>query len=347
MKTLLDACLVLVLPLAIVAAGQPAPSQLTALFTNLGLTAEQRAAIDQGKPAAKVLSWGGPSEVYVFGAIYIAAPPSAYLKFARNLARLATSPGYLGIGEIPAAATSADLSALVLEADDVKALKSCKEGDCDLQLPTSSIQEFRNAVNWTQPDAASHANVLARTMVLDLVRAYRQGGNSALGVYRDKQHPASVADQFAMMIGRAATLPDVLPGLRDYLLRYPRAELSGADDFFYWEKVDFGLKPTIRVNHAVIYHAADSPGISTIAIKQLYASHYFHTALDVSVCVQDSTRAGFYLITLKGSEQEGLTGLKGSVLRKVVVDKSRSSLEKGLGGIKQAIEAPPTAPSTK
>ena len=51
-----------------------------------------------------------------------------------------------------------------------------------------------------------------------------------------------------------------------------------------------------------------------------------------------SGRRGFYLITLKGSEQEGLTGMKGSVLRKIVVDKTRSSLENALASIKLDIE---------
>jgi hypothetical protein len=51
--------------------------------------------------------------------------------------------------------------------------------------------------------------------------------------------------------------------------------------------------------------------ISAVAIKQLYASHYFHTALDLSVCVSDTAKpGGFYLLTIKGSEQEGLTGPK-------------------------------------
>src|SRR5258706_16126718 len=90
-------------------------------------------------------------------------------------------------------------------------------------------------------------------MLLQLVAAYRRGGNDALGEYRDKEHPARVAEQFETMIGRASALPDVLPELRRYLLEYPSAELSGGDSFVYWEKVAFGLKPTIRVNHAVMY----------------------------------------------------------------------------------------------
>ena len=321
---------------------QPVQPQPSALFVQLGLTVQQRAAIDDGHPVAKVLPWGGPSEVYVFGAVYIDGSTAAYLKAARNIGQLAGSPGYLGIGELPANPTGADLSALALDPDDIKALKTCREGACDVQLPTASIRAFHDAVNWSQPDAPGQVNGLARGMVLDLIREYRRGGNMALGVYRDKQNPARVAEQFETMVGRSAALPDVLPELRQYLLQYPDADLPGGDSFFYWEKVVFGLKPTVRVNHGVIYHAGERNGdISAVAIKQLYASHYFHTALDVSVCVPDTARSGrrgFYLITLKSSEQDGLTGVKGSMLRKIVVDKTRSSLEGALTSIKRTVE---------
>ena len=312
------------------------------VFTDLGLTPQQIAAIDSGQPVAKVMPWGDPSEVYVFGAVHVEGSPDTYLEAARDVARLNGTPGYQGIGEIRDDATVADLGALAFDADDVKALKNCREGSCDVQLPMSGIQRFRDGVDWSRPDAADQANAVARSGVLQLVQAYRAGGNEALGEYRDKQHPARIADQFKTMIGRASALPDVLPELRRYLLEYPNVALAGADNFFYWEKVSFGLKPTIRVNHAVIYRGtAQGRKFGVVAIKQLYATHYFHTALDTSVCVDDGATVaprGFYLLTLKGSEQEGLTGVKGSILRKVAVDKTRSSLESALASIKRHVE---------
>ena len=132
------------------------------IFTDLGLTSQQIAAIDAGRPVAKVLPWGGPSEVCVFGAVHVAGSPETYLEAARDVGRLSGTPGYQGIGEIRDDATVADLSALAFDPDDVKALKNCREGSCDVQLPTSGIQRFRDGVDWSRPDAADQANALAR-----------------------------------------------------------------------------------------------------------------------------------------------------------------------------------------
>jgi hypothetical protein len=133
------------LPFALAAVGQSVQPKSLALFSQLGLTPQQIAAIDEGRPVAKVLPWGAPSEVYVFGAVHVQGSPATYLKAARDITRLAGTSGYLGIGALPAAATAADLSALTLEADDVKALKNCRESACDAQLPTASIRAFHDA----------------------------------------------------------------------------------------------------------------------------------------------------------------------------------------------------------
>ena len=321
---------------ALRAAASPLP-----VFNALGLTAAEITAVEAGRPVAKVLSWGTPSEVYVFGAVRIDGAAEMYLKAVRDISRLRDTTGFLGAGELHAGAAAADLAPLVFDQDDVNALKNCREGACDVQLPSASIEAFRNRVDWSRRDAGEQVNALARQMLLELLRSYQLGGNQALGDYRDKKNPTRVAQTFESMMGRAAVLPDVVPELRRYLLDYPNAALPGADSFFYWEKVDFGLKPTLRLNHAVIYRSrTPDHNVATVAIKQLYASHYFHTALDVSACVEDAAggRRGFYLLTLKGSSQAGLTGPKGSLLRSVAVDKTRASLERGLAAVKKMIE---------
>jgi hypothetical protein len=136
-----------------------------------------------------------------------------------------------------------------------------------------------------------------------------------------------------------------LPDLNRLLFEYPDVQPANSYSEFYWEKVNFGLKPTLRIVQQVIYRGGTTADPAyAVALKQLYASHYFQTALDLTVCVKDAARPtekGFYLITVKASQQAGLTGLKGSILRKVAVGKTRSSLENTLTAIKQRLEATP------
>ena len=100
-------------------------------------------------------------------------------------------------------------------------------------------------------------------------------------------------------------LPIYLPDLNRYLLDYPNAASNEIRSEFYWEKVNFGLKPTLRIVQAIVYSGTspDKPAYA-VAVKQLYASHYFETALDLTVCVSDK-KNGFYLITIKGSATGG------------------------------------------
>jgi hypothetical protein len=307
-----------------------------------GLNEDQIAAIRNGKAVAKVVESRTPDEVFVFGSVYVQSTPEKYLKFASDTDALRRLPSYLAVRKFSDPPQVSDLDGFTLEADDIKQLKNCEPGKCDVQLPAEAMDAFKQSVNWSAPDAASQANHLAQKMALEALQRYTQGGNAALGTYMDKHHPAVVGETFASLLSRSKALPVYLPELENYLLDYPRAQSGNIQSEFYWEKVNFGLKPTLRVVQAVVYRgprSADPP--YAVAVKQLYASHYFEAALDLTVCVRDQENPdrGFYVITLKGSQQAGLTGLKGGIVRKVAVDKTRSSLERALGAIKQKLES--------
>jgi hypothetical protein len=306
----------------------------------VGLNEEQIAAIRSGKAVAKVVESRTPDEVFVFGAVYAEATPESYLRLASDMEALRKLPSYLAIQRFSDPPQLSDLQGLTLEEQDISELKNCKTGHCQVQLPTEAIEEFQQSINWSAPDVADRVNRLAQRMALQALQDYIQGGNTALGAYRDKKHPAAVAETFASLIGRFEALPVYLPELNEYLLNYPKAKSDNVQAGFYWEKVNFGLKPTFRIVQKIVYRGASikEPAYA-VAEKQLYASHYFQTALDLTVCVKDPQRPGFYIITVKGSKQAGLTGLKGSIVRKVAVDKTRSSLERVLMTIKQKLES--------
>jgi hypothetical protein len=204
------------------------------------------------------------------------------------------------------------------------------------------MEQFQRSVDWSAGDKAEQVNRLAQKMALEAIDRYQKGGNTALGTYRDKSHPAVVAETFKSLLDEMKAIPVYLPELYRYLLDYPNVPPSKIGSQFYWEKVNFGLKPTLRMVQGVVYRGSSSAEPTyAVAVKQLYASHYFETALDLTACVSDSAdpKNGFYLITLKGSRQAGLSGFKGSIVRKVAVDKTRSSLQRALESIKQKLEA--------
>jgi hypothetical protein len=324
------------------AAGQAAePDNFFRSF--VGLSDDQISAIHNGKAVAKIIESRTPDEVFVFGAVYIASTPERYLKLASDLDALRKLPGFLAIQKFSEPPQLSDLRDFTLDEEDIKQLKDCKPGHCEIQLPTEAMEEFQQKVNWSAPDAPNQVNQAARQLALQSILRYQQGGNDALGTYRDKKRPAAVAETFASLLSRSKALPVYLPELQSYLLDYPKAKSDHIESEFYWEKVNFGLKPTLRLIQSVVYHgtSASEPAYA-VAEKQLYASHYFETALDLSVCVKDAQhpkQVGFYLITMKGSQQAGLTGFKGSIVRKVAVDKTRSSLERSLVSIKQKLES--------
>jgi len=308
----------------------------------VGLKKDQIAAIRNGTAVAKVVESRTPDEVFVFGSVYVKSTPEKYLKLAANIDELRKLPSYLAIQEFSDPPQLSDLDSFTLETDDIKQLKNCEPGKCDVQLPTEAMDAFKQSVDWSAPGAANQANQLAQKMALEAIQRYTQGGNAALGTYMDKHHPAVVAETFASLLSRSRALPVYLPELESYLLKYPQTQSENIQSEFYWEKVNFGLKPTLRIVQAIVYRDSHSPDpVYAVAVKQLYASHYFETALDLTVCVRDQENpdGGFYLITLKGSQQAGLTGFKGGIVRKVAVDKTRSSLERALGAIKQKLES--------
>jgi hypothetical protein len=321
-----------------VAAGQAAEPQ-TFFHNFVGLGEDQIRDISEGKSIAKILDTPTPDEVFIFGAVYINSTPERYLQMASDIDALRKLPNYLALRKFSDPPQLADLDGFTLDNKDIEELEQCKPGNCEVQLPTKAMESFQQSVNWSAPDRAAQVNRLAQQMVLQALLHYQEGGNAALGTYRDKKHPTAVAETFASMVQQMKAVPAYLPELDHYLLDYPNAPSDAITSEFYWEKVNFGLKPTLRIVQAVLFRGVSprDPAYA-LAVKQLYASHYFETALDLTVCVKDANRNGFYLITLKESQQAGLTGLKGSIVRKVAVDKTRSSLERVLADYKQKLE---------
>jgi hypothetical protein len=343
-RAALDLCVILSLIAAVPFARTQSNPRLQAFFEqNVGLSQEQIDQIRHGIPVVKAFPPRTSAEVFLFGAVYIHAAPEDYLRLVSDLNRFRRVPGYLDLGVFGNPPKLSDLDSLSLDSDDVRELRKCQPGSCGIQLPCSSMEELQRSVDWSAPDIDQRVDQFLQHKALGLLLAYQKEGNHALGIYEDKSEPAPVAQEFAYMLSYSKALPAQLPDFYSYLLTYPHAKAANIDDRFYWTKVKFGLKPTLRMIHQVTMrgHPADDVAYA-VAEKQLYSSHYFDTALSLSFCVRDratSGHPGFYLIMAMGTEQLSMAGLKGEVIHRVVVGRSASNLQAALTNIRNLLEA--------
>ena len=317
----------------------------------LGFSTDDVRTLDSGSAVIRSLDTPVRQELANVGVVYVDARPEQVIQQFRDIERFERGPGIPQIGRFASPPRLEDLQALTLPEADLEALSACRPGDCDVKLSASAMDRFRTGVDWSSETAARQADEVAREMILELVRGYQADGNAALGSYVDGDRSLPVAEQFRALLASRSPLPAPVPALLAYLDDYPQGRPAGAEDFFYWTVVDFGLKPTIRVNHVTIYPlSTGSPsGVAyAIAIKQLYASHYFHTTLELRFLVdhpRGSGRDGAALVSITRSRNDGMTGFRGWFLRPIIRRRSRDAVRNYLEHVKRQVELPAPAAS--
>jgi len=213
-----------VLLTVVIIAARPGFSQASVILENhlkqdLGLSQDQIASIRNGQPFAVALDSRSPAEVFVFGAIYINADPASYLKYAYDFNRLRSTPGYLAINQYSNPPQLSDLKGFGLDSDDIQSLKNCNPGNCAIQLPASTIEDVRKAINWSAPDVDNQVNQYLQKTALTRMQLYQQQGDKLFGeVYNDKKQQVNVADQFKYILSYTKALPQNVPELYNYIV---------------------------------------------------------------------------------------------------------------------------------
>lgn len=345
---LLTAQLAIMFEAANVSAPAAIPPETQALLQRqLGFSPSELAAIDRGRPAVRSLRAGDRHEVATAGAVRIDVPPGLFVDRFNDIVSFKRSPLVLQIGKFSSPPRLDDLERLALDQADVDALRRCRVGNCGLQLTASQIQRFAQEMNWSNPDAPDargRANKLFREMLLESVTAYQTGGNSALPEYRDRADPVRAADELRVVVGHSSSLLHDAPELTEYLMEYPRATSPRVQDFMYWSREQFGLKPVVSVTHAIVY--TPQPGGAAdlmIASKQIYASHYFDGSLALTLAAVDRSvggnQVGFYMLYANRTRSASLPPLIGGIVRRVINGRTKSGMEEQLRLTKQRLEA--------
>jgi hypothetical protein len=321
-----------------IAIGQSAPSANAAELSDLvQFTPAEIQQLKAGRTVSRLLTSGGDHEIAVAGAVWIDAPMSDGVQAMKNIEHLEHGNGFLVTKRISNPPRLEDFSALELPEEDIRDLRKCRTGECEVKLDENAIGRIQKEINWSSPTAAADLNALMRQMALEYVTAYERGGNKELAVYRDKKRPGYVAEEFSAMVDETPILRQRDSALRQYLLEYPNATLPNATSFLYWHKVNFGLKPTVMINHVAI---TETPQRALVATKQLYASHYFWSSLEIRELTPDPSRGkGFWFVDVSRGRSESLGGgVKGHAIRDRAEKESLKGLNEGMQLMKSSLE---------
>ncbi len=310
---------------------------------DIGLSDDEIRKAEQGEVVVKVLDTPVKHEVALFGIVWVEATTDYFVEKYSDIENFEKGKGISLIKKISNPPRLEDFTSIRFPQEDLDAIPKCKIGNCSVKIQEDSLLRLQAEIDWNAADADQKAHRLIAEMAFEGMMKYRNGGDDVLSAYRDKKRPLFLAKEFDSMLRSSSHLYEYVPELENYLKNYPDAELDGASDFLYWSMNEFGLKPLFRINHVVIYPLAEGHNAEVaIASKMIYASHYFHTALELRALVRDSdnpTDVGFYLISINRSRSDGLTGFFGSIVRSQAVKRAREGLAGVLANGKTNLEA--------
>jgi hypothetical protein len=305
----------------------------------IGLQDDRLAALDRGEVVTRQLHAADKPESVSFGVVEVKATLDAFLMKARNAPDFRRIPQTLETGVFHDPPRLEDLDTLTVPDGDLDDLRKCHKGDCDVMISDSLNARLQADIDWTRPDARQKARILVKQAIVTYLKEYLEGGTSNLAVLNDRVPPTSLPAEFHDILERSPYLIDYEPALFHYIEDYPKGALPGATDTFYWAKESFGLKPVFTVNHLTVYEEGSGAGRrGVVATREIYASHYFRTSLEVDIAAQGRTPQGepvLYLLNLKRARVNPPGGVGGGVL----LGKVRGAMEKGVALTLQAMKA--------
>lgn len=258
------------------------------LARGIGFTASENAALTRGETVPRILPTADTRDVAVFGVVRIDVPRSFFMDRQRDLPRALRTPSRTEAQLFSDPAVAGDLEGFDLSDDELKELRKCKPNDCNFKLPATEMNRLRSTVDWSAPNARSRVVASARQRMVEYVTDYRARGNAAMVVFDDRGTVHS-SDAFAAMLRDSSFAFAAVPALGQHLMD-PRDALAGATDIMFWSRDEMPhLRRVLRITHATIYSPPETPEVTLVMAKQIYADHFFEAGLETLAAVDRAT----------------------------------------------------------
>jgi hypothetical protein len=320
---------------------QPLPADLDMfLRSHLAFTTLDIGELDRGQVVVKLPPTMEQREVAAFAIMRLRVPSDYYVNKFQDIVNFKKSENVLEVGKFSNPPKLEDMANLSLDPADIEGIRQCHINKCDLKMPENFIERFMTDLDWTAPNYRERANTLMRERLLEYVKGYLQGGNAQLAEYRDKSYIVRLNDEFRSLLRPVPYSYGYTPEFENYLETFPRSRPKDSQDFMYWSKEKFGLKPVISITHVIIYKRVGPGGTDVlIASKGIYASHYFEASLGLTALVHGPDLAHSYLIYLNRSRADGLRGPLSGMKRALISTSLRDGARKNMELVRQRLES--------
>jgi len=327
--------------IAALASGQSQPQTAKDFLRKyLAFSEADIVALDKGELVTKLPKVADQREVAAFAAVRVNARPEQLAMQFRDIVRWKKGDSVPEIGKFSNTPLISDLAGLTIEPEDIKVLKKCKPGSCDIKLSAASMEQLVKGTNWAAENYQGQAENLFKKMLIDYVGTYKTGGNRYLVNYADQKQVLKLQDDFSALLKESNYVTEYAPELANYIDKFPNAQLPGSEDFVYWSKEKFGIQPVISMTHVTIFpRKRGNTNEVLIASKQLYATHYFESSLAFTMMLPREGGEGSYLLYLNRSRSDTLRGFFSGITRLFISGHVRDGAAKSLQLAKDRLEA--------
>ena len=213
-----------------------------------------------------------------------------------------------------------DFDRLVLDDDDLEAIRRCVPGRCGIKLAAADIRTLTQVVaaggsNWKAPLQRAFRELLLRRVL-----SFTGGGLPALDAIVDKKRASAPADSLLPLVDHTAFLGEKLTAVAKSLVRC--APHPNSESFMYWSQERLGGRPVIRITQVteVSGRHTNRPPLLLVG-AQVYASHYIDASLTVTAFVEDERASQSYFVYLHRSSVDLLGGFWGGLARALIESK--------------------------
>ena len=292
--------------------------------------------LDPGEVFVEVLPGHG-RELAVVAATPTTAPPARLIAWMRRVEVIQRSRYLPEVARFSTPPRLEDVAGLTLDDQDVNDIRKCRPGDCGLKLSGGEIARLQQHLG--RRDSRWHIEEEFRRAVVARARQYLAHGDSGQPLDHDTEEPVAADARFAMLAEHLGLTSPRLPGVAEYLMRYPRVDHPDVvDSFLYWSRETLGFKPTTNITHLTLMQSGTTGIPAALAIsKQVYANHYKDGAVAVTAIAGSPLRQ--YLVYAHRSEVDVLDGVWGGLARHMIERRVKDEAPAILNALRVKLES--------